>query len=732
MKHCPQCNAELPDEARFCLHCGEKQDGSQKDKAHLEGSGAIAQGEGAKAVGQNGILIDGNVETQSGDFVGRDKTITIYQGSYQGETPRTAEEKRHIYCQYVAQQAGALPLRGMDRAESDAGTQRRALSLSGVYTNLDTTLTLPEKAIQKMLSRGVWQVENYEEKGDISPNRQQKEEETRSVSALESAILSRKLVLLGDPGSGKTTFVNYLTQALAQGNFDGLEAWPQDERDLLPIVVVLRDFYRWAQTQKSSPNANLLWKFILHDLETKNLSFAASVLDRALENGRALLLLDGLDEVPPDGARLLVKDSVLAFHTRYGKNRYLITCRVLSYQVQKWQLPKEEFLSFELAPFDEQKIAQFIEAWYDEVAQKWRVPPKRTQALTEKLMTAVKRSDLARLAPNPLLLTVMALVHTEYGELPDSRAQLYQQAVDVLLWRWEQEKSKDYGGQSQMMFLLQQAERDSNDLLDILCRLAFEAHKDGGDTQDPDAVSGISQMDLLEAIRKLHPESSLDWAEKVVNAMRLRAGLLLDRDGKVFTFPHRTFQEYLAGTHLALMPDFPLKASELVEQGDFWRVVILLAVGHLAHNNRNRAMPLMLVNELCPEQSEDTNYPWQRTVIAGEALLELGVNRAQDSQTGKSTLKRVRARLTQMIEQSQVTARQRAEAGDVLAKLGDPRFDADHWHLPDDPTLGFVPIPAGPFLMGSDPEKDPDATIANNPSTKSPCPTTTWPATRSP
>ena len=466
----------------------------------LEGSGAIAQGEGAKAVGQNGIFIDGNVETQSGDFVGRDKTINIYQGSYQGETPRTAEEKRHIYCQYVAQQAGALPLRGMDRAESDAGTQRRALSLSGVYTNLDTTLTLPEKAIQKMLSRGVWQVENYEEKGDISPNRQQKEEETRSVSALESAILSRKLVLLGDPGSGKTTFVNYLTQAFAQGNFDGLETWPQDERDLLPIVVVLRDFYRWAQTQKSSPNANLLWKFILHDLETKNLSFAASVLDRALENGRALLLLDGLDEVPPDGARLLVKDSVLAFHTRYGKNRYLITCRVLSYQVQKWQLPKEEFLSFELAPFDEQKIAQFIEAWYDEVAQKWRVPPKRTQALTEKLMTAVKRPDLARLAPNPLLLTVMALVHTEYGELPDSRAQLYQQAVDVLLWRWEQEKSKDYGGQSQMMFLLQQAERDSNDLLDILCRLAFEAHKDGGDTQDPDSVSGISQMDLLEAI----------------------------------------------------------------------------------------------------------------------------------------------------------------------------------------------------------------------------------------
>ncbi|MEA3351527.1 MAG: SUMF1/EgtB/PvdO family nonheme iron enzyme [Chloroflexota bacterium] len=686
----------------------------------------------------DGTRVSGDVDTDGGDFVGRDKTITIYQGRYEGDSPRTAAQKRHIYCEYIAQQAGALPLRGMDRAESDTRTQRHPLSLSGVYTNLDTTLTLPDDDVQEMLASGIWQsgmgdaVSTQQLKVTRDPD-DKEEKETRPLAALEATAISRKLVLLGDPGSGKTTFVNYLTQAFAQRNFKNLDVWPQSERNLLPIVVVLRDFYRWTQSQgkKWAPNANLMWKFILHDLESKNLAFAEIILDRALEDGQALILLDGLDEVPPGDARMLVRDCVLAFHARYVKNRFLITCRVLSYQEPKWQLPKNDFLSFELASFDDEKITQFIQAWYNEVAQKWRVPPDRTHALADKLLNAIKRPDLARLAPNPLLLTVMALVHTEYGELPDNRAQLYQQAVDVLLWRWEQEKNKEYGGQSQMVFLLQQAERDRNDLLDVLSRLAFNAHQHGGDTKDPEAVSGISQMDLLTALRELHPERSLDWAEKVVEAMRLRAGLLLDRDGKVFTFPHRTFQEYLAGTHLALRPDFPTKASQFVNQGDFWRVVILLAVGHLAHNNRNRAMPLMLVNELCPQQTEDNETAWQRALLAGEALLELGINRVQDSETGKSALKRVRTRLTDLIEQGLWAAPQRAEAGDVLGKLGDLRFDPQIFYLParyqnqPEDAFGFVRIPAGSFLMGSK-EGDEDAWDNEHPQHKVPIPYDYW------
>ena len=664
---------------------------------------------------EGGAVVAGDVDTGGGDFVRRDKTVNIYQGRYEGYAPETTEEAYQIYCQYVAQKAGALPLRGMDRAESDASTQRRSLSLSSVYTSLDITLTVTKKAMQTMLSQGRWL--DFGSRGqDIKTDRRLagmpqdmkgKKDEMRPVSALEAAILSRKWVLLGDPGSGKTTFVNYLTQSLAHGDFGAIPTWPQNERDIVPIVVILRDYYRWTQTQETQTSPNHLWAFICHDLKTKNLGFAEGILNRALEHGKAILMLDGLDEVPPGAARGQVRDCVLAFHERYPRNRFLITCRVLSYQNSQWQLPKADFLSFELTSFSAEKIKQFINAWYNEVAQKWNVPAARTQALAEKLLEALNRSDLARLAPNPLLLTVMVLVHTEYGELPDNRAQLYHQAVDVLLWRWEQEKSKDQGGLSKIMSLLQTANRDRNDLLLILDRLAFEAHLTGGDTDDQDAVSGISNHALLIALRELHPERSLDWAEQVVDAMRLRAGLLLDRDGSVFTFPHRTFQEYLAGTHLALMTDFPMEACKLVEAGSFWRVVILLAVGHLAHNMLNRSLPLMLVNELCPEGHRQDEMAWNKAVLAGQALLELGLNRAQDSETGKSALKRVRTRLTEIVEKGLWTATLRAEAGGVLGRLGDPRFDPQSCYLPNiyrgkrEETLGFVRIPAGPFVMGS-------------------------------
>jgi len=110
---------------------------------------------------------------------------------------------------------------------------------------------------------------------------------------------------------------------------------------------------------------------------------------------------------------------VQAFAGRYPANRYLATCRVLSYQPP--QTPQEPdlrlagFPSFELAFFDADKIERFIQAWYQELARLGTVPGEDAPGLTRRLKEAVRRPDLWRLAANPLLLTVMALVR---GTLP--------------------------------------------------------------------------------------------------------------------------------------------------------------------------------------------------------------------------------------------------------------------------------------------------------------------------
>ena len=100
---------------------------------------------------------------------------------------------------------------------------------------------------------------------------------------------------------------------------------------------------------------------------------------------------------------------------------------------------------------------------------------------------------------------------------------------------------------------------------------------------------------------------------------------------------------------------------------------------------------------------------WQRAWLAGDVLLEIGITRVKDSALGRDLLHRVRERLVDLLGGGKLAPIERARAGNTLAQLGDPRFDPDHWYLPADSMLGFVEIPGGPFLMGSDLDNDPDS-----------------------
>lgn len=665
-----------------------------------------------------GSFITGGVDTHGGDFVGRDKIITnIYQGAWHGLAPHTEEEALLIYKEVLLDRCGALPLQGVTDQTSDATTSRARLSLPGVYIQLQTTFSAsPEKAEKYLKEGNLPSLDALSGDGKNTRELGHELREGKPLSALQAAILARRLVLLGEPGSGKTTFVNFLAHCIAAGNWGDLSDWREAERDTLPILVTLRDFAFWLSgaAQQDTQGAHALWTYILHDLKLRNLDFAAPLLEKAVQSGRALILLDGLDEVPPSPAsRGKVLQIVDEFSHRYRDSRYLVTCRVLSYDDPQWQLNAHDFPAVTIAPFDENQINDFIHAWHTEIASKWNKPRRELDVLESKLRGEVsRREDLRRLAPNPLLLTVMALVHTSDGELPEARARLYERAVDILLWRWDQQKGTAQGEESRVVVKLREAGRDRGDLLVRLTNLAFRAHGQLKDGDDKEEVTGIPETDLLKELRELHPRRSLDWAEEVVDIMKMRAGLLLERAGGVFSFPHRTFQEYLAGMYLARQNNFTAEALKCIAQGDFWRIVVLLAVGSLVHSSRpDYEKPLWLAEELCPPEKGADETAWRRTWLAGEVLLEMGLNRARDTLRGRNLLGRVQTRLCDLLEAGALTPRERLDAGDVLGALGDPRFDAETFCLParfrgePEPLFGFVQIPAGKFTLGSD-DKD--------------------------
>ncbi len=388
----------------------------------------------------------------------------------------------------------------------------------------------------------------------------------------------------------------------------------------------------------------------------------------------------------------------------------LLTCRVLSYQEERWRLDSDLWPSFELAQLDEGKIKTFIRAWYDQLAAMKVVSDPSN--LSKKLIDAVNRTDISRLAGNPLLLTVMAVVHSGTGELPDARSLLYEEVVDLLLLRWEKVKLKAAGKEATgLRKLMAEADLKDIDIKQTLWEVAFEAHGKVTSSGDNDATADIPEATLHKAFRLLHPLKSLDWADKVLQVIRERAGMLLEVRPGIYGFPHRTFEEYLAACHLSNLPDFTDRVLELSGGGDFWRVVILLSVGRLVHHGGDVDKPLMLLSELCPEKapSAGDDRALKNARLAAECLLEIGLQRASRREMGERLTERIRARLMAAVSgdgsglYDSADILERAGIGIVLGRLGDWRKGVGL--VDGDPDIDWIPIEPGTFVMGSEDEE---------------------------
>jgi formylglycine-generating enzyme required for sulfatase activity len=412
-----------------------------------------------------------------------------------------------------------------------------------------------------------------------------------------------------------------------------------------------------------------------------------------------VVLFDGLDEVPAD-LRSRIVGAVQDFADHYQQHRYVVTCRPYAYVGQPYQLKR--FREATLAPFNEDQIAHFIETWYQELARLDRLSAKKAEKQTQQMQRAVRRSDLQGLAQRPLLLTVMTLLHTFRGQLPQDRTELYADVVDLLLRRWEGRIGEEEG-------ILEQLDIPGLKMSDLeagLYEVAYRAHTEAGESDDGGAAT--ADVDEGDLRKWLAPYLGDDWnkAGEFVDYIRERAGLLIRHKTDAYTFPHRTFQEFMAACHLVGLKDYPGEASRLVRDDlARWHEVFVLAAGHAARTHR-LVQAISAVNALCPSdvrhvsQPDAAAYRWAQ--LAGGALLEIGMIGVRREETGQAMLARVQDWLTAAMRDDNVLEpKERAEAGETLARLGDPRFRVDAWHLPNEPLLGFVEIPEGPFVMGS-------------------------------
>lgn len=580
------------------------------------------------------------------------------------------------YCQYLSKTLGHLPIGALDPTSADAGSSKgNPLGLAEMYVDLDTSARF---------------------------------QGTGPLTAVAAVAKYHHIVLLGPPGSGKSTFIRHLALCMARHNVEPNAGWlgrigdwpskdPTAEQAPIPIMITLKDFCRWLHGRAVTASPKVLLDYISESLQQDGLEWAIQPIKFALDQNLALVLLDGLDEVPTAIERVAIRNAVEAFRSRFGGNRYVITCRTLSYADPEWNLNSVGV--FELGPLSRKKVERFIDSWYAELHAHRVLPASEAVVLRDGLKTAVKREALADLSQTPLLLTVMAIVHTFRGRLPDVRAQLYEEAIQIMLWQWEQVKAINPEDGSGLVRLLREAGRAEVDLRGVIARVAFEAHTASA-TNESKRMEDITESVLVQALSALHPTRDRSWAYKVVETMKMRAGILIEVKPGVYTFPHRTFQEYFAGTCLGTAGDFPRRTVELVTSTGYWREVLLLAVGHLVYIKQDPLRVLPVMAELCPNSMPTDDKGWRCAAFAGEVLLSLGVDRAKDTSLGEELSARIRERLVQILDSDQLTPVERAEVAYVLGQLGDPRFDPTFMSLPSDDMLGFVRVDAGVTTIG--------------------------------
>jgi formylglycine-generating enzyme required for sulfatase activity/energy-coupling factor transporter ATP-binding protein EcfA2 len=658
-----------------------------------KGSSTSAQGEGSKALGDGALdvshsQVGGSIYHQSqisaeGDVIGGDQYIQIAKLVVNQAGPdqeKLLVEALGRYLQRLGAWCNALPL-----AALGSSTAHEEVTLAQVYVELDTETRLEteEDKQRRVIGR----------------------DEEKRLSALAAVTEHSRLVLLGNPGSGKSSFVQWLAGWLARSG-RGEVAPPEGWTSLLPLFVRLRDLApvladlsltglsSEAQEQRLVNAVVEHWQSSLRQQWHEPL--LAGNLKNWLQAGRMLLIFDGLDEVA-ESVRGRVPLAVRALLRAYPQaERVIVTCRVRSY-TGTTMLPG--FHSERLAPFDREKIRTFIEAWY--TAQKSLTVGEKKSRITD-LQEAATKEDLMPLAENPMLLTTMAIIHQQQTRLPRQRVRVYDEAVKILLYRWQQNKGIP------VSTALQKVLEDPRRLRQVLERLGYEAHQRQAEVSDlPRAAADLPRSELLVLLEDSRYLGEAGLASEFLDYVDQRSGLLAgyggdDTGGKpqLYSFVHRTFQEYLAGCHMLAERDPKREYLRRLREGDYWYLAAQLGAEELLYIRRGENSVHDLAYALCPVSEPTEVAHWRGVVLSGHLANLLGkpaleADEIQDG--GAAYVSRIRRRLTRALSVEELTPIERAEAGRHLAQLEDTRRE-----VLDVDAMPFGYVPEGPFWLGSD------------------------------
>lgn len=485
-------------------------------------------------------------------------------------------------------------------------------------------------------------------------------ETQKPVDVEELMAAGETLLIEGQAGSGKTTVLKHFTCGLARAarersSFMNLTGF-------LPVFILLKDLKGFFEEIKkeawSSVRAETLLEWYFKGPMAGVVSSAE--IEPFLTAGKTMLLLDGLDEIGPDPRAAIVRAfSDLQIKNRGNRIIYASRPHGIDASVVN-RVPRTSRVR--LLPLDMGQVKTFISQWFAFLYPGERgIGGRNASAMISEIMD---HPAVEKLIDNPLMLTAICMLYHDGKQLPGQRAELYKKFIDNLLYRRFEQPEKVH---------------------DFLKTLAFNLHRDRVRSEDKAYGIGILKPFFPKAL----DESENAYKNRIAGQfedIEQKCGLLKVEDGG-YSFWHLTFQEFLTADFLADNSSDHAAAIASYWEDDWFQEVVELFIGYLSMDMKKAA------HEIVGQAlNKADNPPFKRWRLACRSLLDIPKPRripAVEERARERMLDIVRSRPGSRalgILKSRLDPRVRAEAGEILGWLGDPRD-----------LTAFVTIPGGTY-----------------------------------